>query len=154
MPVACERALRGPPAPIPRLEVWRAECSRYISKGEAAATPWSPIDVATPASPLDALCGQNRDPYEPIPRIGQDTITTVPPGTMDAFRDHGRVQVTLGTEEEAADAALESAAALGLDVHAMTEQLQADALKAFASSFDQLLATLAEKRRRNLTAAS
>jgi transaldolase len=86
--------------------------------------------------------------------IAPDTITTVPPATMDAFRDHGRVQVTLGTEPEAADAALERAAALGLDVHAITEQLQADALTAFNSSFDQLLATLAEKRRRNVTVAS
>ena len=73
---------------------------------------------------------------------------------MDAFRDHGRVQITLGTNAEDAEAALESAAALGLDLHAMTEQLQADALKAFASSFDQLLATLAEKRRQIATAAS
>jgi hypothetical protein len=55
---------------------------------------------------------------------------------------------------EAADVALENAAALGLGVHAMTEQLQADAHTAFNSSFNQLLATLAEKRRRNLTAAS
>jgi transaldolase len=86
--------------------------------------------------------------------IGPDTITTVPPATMDAFRDHGRVQVTLGSDAEAADAALERAAGLGLDLHAMTEQLQADALKAFTSSFDQLLATLAEKRRRIATAAS
>ena len=108
--------------------------------------------------PLWASTGTKNPSYSDVlyveALIGQDTITTVPPGTMDAFRDHGRVQVTLGTEAEAADAALESAAAIGLDVHAMTEQLQADALKSFASSFDQLLATLAEKRRRNLTAAS
>jgi hypothetical protein len=73
---------------------------------------------------------------------------------MDAFRDHGRVQITLGTNAEDAEAALESAAALGLDLHATTEQLQADALNAFTSSFDQLLATLAEKRRQIATAAS
>jgi transaldolase len=86
--------------------------------------------------------------------IEPDTITTVPPATMDGFRDHGRVRVTLGTEEENVEAALENSTALGLDVHAITEQLQADAIKAFASSFDQLVATLAEKRRQILTAAS
>ena len=42
----------------------------------------------------------------------------------------------------------------GLGRHAMTEQLQADALKAFTSSFDQLLVTLAEKRRQIATVAS
>ena len=38
--------------------------------------------------------------------IGPDTITTGPPPTLDAFRDHGRVQVTLGTDEEDAEAVL------------------------------------------------
>lgn len=67
---------------------------------------------------------------------------------------HGRVRVTLEAESEEAEAALTSAAALGLDVHAITEHLQVDAIKAFASSFDELLATVAEKRRHMLTAAS
>ena len=58
------------------------------------------------------------------------------------------------TDEEEAKAVLAAAPALGLDVHAITERLQADAIKAFASSFDQLVATLAEKRRQILTAAS
>jgi hypothetical protein len=52
------------------------------------------------------------------------------------------------------DAILATAAAVGLDIHAITEQLQADAIKAFASSFDQLVATLGEKRRLMLTTAS
>ena len=73
---------------------------------------------------------------------------------MDAFRDHGRFRSRSGRSAEDAEAALERAAALGLDLHATTEQLQADALKAFTSSFDQLLATLAEKRRQIATAAS
>ena len=72
--------------------------------------------------------------------IGPETITTVPPATLDAFRDHGRVRVTLGTEDQRAEAVLATAAALGLDVHAITEQLQADGIKAFASSFDELVA--------------
>jgi len=39
-------------------------------------------------------------------------------------------------------------------VHAITEQLQADAIKAFAASFDQLVATVGEKRNQILTTAS
>src|SRR5688572_1976667 len=108
--------------------------------------------------PLWASTGTKNATYSDVlyieSLIGPDTITTVPPTTMDAFRDHGHVRVTLGTEEGVAEAALESAAALGLDVHAMTEQLQADALKAFASSFDQLVATLGEKRSQILPTAS
>ena len=107
--------------------------------------------------PLWASTGTKNPSYSDVlyleALIGPDTITTIPPATMDAFRDHGRVRITLGTEREDAEAALGNASALGLDVHAITEQLQADAIKAFASSFDQLLATLAEKRRHILTAA-
>ncbi len=86
--------------------------------------------------------------------IGPDTVTTVPPATLDAFRDHGRVRGTLGTEDDEADAALAAAAALGVDLHAIAKQLQADGIAAFASSFNQLIATLGEKRSRILTPAS
>jgi transaldolase len=86
--------------------------------------------------------------------IGPETITTVPPATLDAFRDHGRVRVALGTEEQDTEAVLRSAAALGVDVHAITEQLQEDGINAFAASFDQLVAAIGEKRRRISTAAS
>ena len=101
--------------------------------------------------PLWASTGTKNRSYSDVlyleALIYPDTITTVPPATMDAFRDHGRVRVMRGTQEEAeTDATLASAAALGLDVHAMTEQLLVDGIEAFASSFDQLVATVAEKR--------
>ena len=47
-----------------------------------------------------------------------------------------------------------TAATLGIDVHAITEQLQADGIDEFASSFDELVATLGVKRRQVLTATS
>jgi hypothetical protein len=56
-------------------------------------------------------------------------------------------------EGEGVNAVLATAATLGIDVHAITEQLQTDGIKAFASSFDQLVATLQEKRRQMLTTA-
>jgi transaldolase len=108
--------------------------------------------------PLWASTGTKNPSYSDVlyveELIGPDTITTIPPATLDAFRDHGRVRVTLGTEGEEADAVLATAATLGLDVHAITEQLQADAIKAFAASFDQLVATVGEKRNQILTTAS
>jgi transaldolase len=108
--------------------------------------------------PLWASTGTKNPSYSDVlyieALIGPETITTVPPATLDAFRDHGRVRVTLGTEEEEAQAVLTNAAALGLDVHAITEQLQTDGIKAFAASFDQLVARVGEKRSQILTAAS
>jgi hypothetical protein len=75
---------------------------------------------------------------------------------MDAFRDHGRVRVTLGTEKTDVEAVatLERVAALGLDLNAISEQLQADGLVTFASSFERLIATVGMKRRELLTPAS
>ena len=79
--------------------------------------------------------------------VAPDTITTVPPATLDAFRDHGVVPATLEFDAEEDDATLAAAAALGLDLHAITEQLQKDGIAAFAQSYGELLDTLARKRR-------
>ncbi len=108
--------------------------------------------------PLWASTGTKNASYSDVlyieELVGPDTVTTVPPATLDAFRDHGRVRVTLGTEDKDAEAVLATAAAVGLDVHTLTEQLQLDGIKAFASSFDELIATLGRKRSQILTTAS
>jgi transaldolase len=78
--------------------------------------------------------------------VAPDTITTVPPATLDAFRDHGVVPATLEFDAGADDATLAAAAALGLDLHAITEGLQADGIAAFAHSYGELLDALAQKR--------
>jgi transaldolase len=105
--------------------------------------------------PLWASTGTKNASYSDVlyieALIGPDTITTVPPATLDAFRDHGRVRTTLGTEEQDTESVLRTAAALGLDVRAITERLQADGIKAFAASFDQLVAAVGEKRRQIFT---
>jgi len=87
--------------------------------------------------------------------IGPDTIAAVAPATIAAFRDHGRVRVALGTDRDAeADVVLASASALGLDLHVIAEKLQEDAIQECADASEQLLASLAEKRRHMLTLVS
>lgn len=104
--------------------------------------------------PLWASTGTKNPSYSDVlyleELIGPDTITTVPPLTMDAFREHGRVRTSLETKAPEADAVLQAATRLGLDMRAITERLQADGLDAFASSFEQMLVTVAEKRGRFL----
>jgi len=80
--------------------------------------------------------------------IGPDTVNTLPPHTLEAFLDHGQVRgdtIQEGVDE--AEAALARLADLGVDLGAITEQLQVDGVAAFATSYDQLLAALEEKRR-------
>jgi transaldolase len=87
--------------------------------------------------------------------IAPDTITTVPPATLDAFRDHGTVEAgSLKAAAESDDATLAGAARLGLNLFAITEQLQADGIAAFARSYEQLLDALDQKRRATQEAAT
>ena len=79
--------------------------------------------------------------------IGPHTINTIPPATLNAFRDHGRVQPTLEAGEQDAEQALARLAKLGIDLHAITEKLLADGITAFTHSLDELLSSLKEKRR-------
>ena len=87
--------------------------------------------------------------------VAPETITTVPPATLDAFRDHGTVKTgSLESAAEADDATLAGAARLGLNLFALTEQLQSDGIAAFARSYEQLLDALDQKRRATQGAAT
>jgi transaldolase len=79
--------------------------------------------------------------------IGPHTINTIPPATLNAFRDHGRVQPTLEAGAQDAEQVLARLAKLGIDLGAITEKLLADGITAFTHSMDELLASLKEKRR-------
>ena len=79
--------------------------------------------------------------------IGRDTVDTIPPSTMDAFRDHG---------EPKADAILEQASAappllaelklLGISIDDVTDELTRDGVRKFADAFDKLLGAIASRR--------
>jgi transaldolase/glucose-6-phosphate isomerase len=86
--------------------------------------------------------------------IGPDTVNTVPPATLEAFKDHGRVTRTLDTPEalERSRQTMDELRAVGIDIQAVTLQLQKEGVKSFADSYDQLIHTL-EERRRALTPA-
>ena len=74
--------------------------------------------------------------------IAPDTVNTIPMETLNAFRDHGRVRSTLTEHIGEAEKALTKLKELGIDLNAVTEQLQKDGVAAFAKSFDQLLGAL------------
>jgi transaldolase len=80
--------------------------------------------------------------------IGPQTVNTMPPDTVDAFRDHGTVANTLTADLDQAQLVLDHLAELQIDLNAITEQIQEDGVAAFARSFDSLLATIAQKTER------
>jgi len=79
--------------------------------------------------------------------IGPETVNTIPPATLDAFRDHGTVRgATVAQDIDAARAVLERLDALGIDLDDVTETLQARGVEKFVAPFDDLMATLEEKK--------
>jgi transaldolase/glucose-6-phosphate isomerase len=78
--------------------------------------------------------------------IGPDTVNTMPPKTMDAFRDHGTVAQTLTQDVDGARHVLEEADRLGLDLPGVTAALVEDGVKQFADAADALLGAVAAKR--------
>ena len=78
--------------------------------------------------------------------IGPDTVNTLPPQTIEAFRDHGRVRQSLTEAMDEAQAQLDRLAELGVDLEQVTEELQSEGVEKFSQPFDRLLATLEEKR--------
>lgn len=78
--------------------------------------------------------------------IGPNTVNTIPPKTLEAFRDHGECRHSLLEEVSEARRQVAALAQLGIDLDAITEELQRDGVEKFVQPFDSLLATLRAKR--------
>jgi transaldolase len=77
--------------------------------------------------------------------IGPDTVDTMPPATIEAFRDHGVVQRTVDKKVAAAEALLREIETLGISMKEVTDKLLVDGIASFQKSFDELIAGLEAK---------
>ncbi|NTW13115.1 MAG: bifunctional transaldolase/phosoglucose isomerase, partial [Anaerolineales bacterium] len=108
-------------------------------KGARVQRPlWASTSTKNPAYP-DTIYVDNL--------IGPETVNTVPPATLDAFKDHGVAALTLmrGVDEAQNDINQLEAAGISMDV--VTQELEDEGVKAFADAFTQLLATIDERRK-------
>ncbi|RAI45655.1 bifunctional transaldolase/phosoglucose isomerase [Rhodoplanes roseus] len=78
--------------------------------------------------------------------IGPDTVNTVPPATLDAFREHGTAASTLERSVDEAAAALTQLARSGISLDEITDRLVTEGVQLFADAADKLLAAVATKR--------
>ena len=78
--------------------------------------------------------------------IGPDTVNTMPPATMDAFRDHGKPRLTVTEGVEEARETRARFAALGIDFNEVGETLQQEGVESFSKSFEELLAAIKKRR--------
>ncbi|HET7467642.1 MAG TPA: bifunctional transaldolase/phosoglucose isomerase [Candidatus Dormibacteraeota bacterium] len=82
------------------------------------------------------------DTYYVEELIGPDTVDTIPPATLAAFREHGEVRRSLDDNVDLARRQLKQLAEVGVDLDQVTRELEVEGVEAFTKSFDSLLATL------------
>jgi transaldolase/glucose-6-phosphate isomerase len=78
--------------------------------------------------------------------IGRDTVNTMPPATLEAFRDHGKVADTLEQNVDEAQRVLDNLARAGISLDEITRSLVEQGVALFADAADKLLGAVARKR--------
>jgi transaldolase / glucose-6-phosphate isomerase len=78
--------------------------------------------------------------------IGPATVNTVPPATLDAFRDHGKAAVTIMEGVDECRNQIAELEKLGISMAKVTEELEMEGVKAFADAFKALIQTIEERR--------
>jgi transaldolase len=86
--------------------------------------------------------------------VGPDTVNTLPPETLTALLDHGKIQRTIDRDIDAACDTLSQLARHGVSLDAVTDQLTVEGVHAFAKSFDELITHLARKSQQVKPAAA
>jgi transaldolase len=116
----------------------------------------SPFDKARsrgakPQRPLWASTSTKNPAYSDVmyvaDLVGPGTVNTIPPATIDAFRDHGVVDPSaLTTGVQAARDHFEKLVDLGIHFGTITDELQVEGVASFAKAFESLLAAIGSKR--------
>jgi transaldolase/glucose-6-phosphate isomerase len=78
--------------------------------------------------------------------IGPNTVNTVPPATLDAFREHGKLRDSLEENVDGARNVLDELQKSGISLDAITAELVKDGVKQFADAADKLYGAVAHKR--------
>jgi transaldolase / glucose-6-phosphate isomerase len=108
-------------------------------KGARVQRPlWASTSTKNPAYP-DTMYVDNL--------IGPETVDTIPPATLDAFKDHGIAELTLVRGLDEAQNTINELEAAGISMDVMTQELEDEGVKTFADAFAQLLGTIDERRK-------
>ncbi len=140
------RALRG------KVAIANAKMAYVWYQDMVASARWQTLAAAgaNPQRLLWASTGVKDKAYSDVlyveELIGRDTVDTIPPATMDAFRDHGHVRASLTENLDEARYVMAEVERLGLDLPGVTKQLVEDGVKLFADAADALLLAVAKKR--------
>jgi len=138
-------ALRG------RAAIANAQLAYQLFVEEFATPRWEALRAAGARRqrPLWASTGVKNPAYRDVmyveQLVGPDTVNTMPPALIDAFRDHGETRRTVDADVAGARRTIEELAAVGIDLRDVTDTLLAQGLASFQKSFDTLSAGLRRK---------
>jgi transaldolase len=111
---------------------------------------------ASPQRPLWASTGAKDPAYSDVlyveELIAPAVINTMPEATLRAFADHGKVNRGISRDADLADETLRRAAAAGIDLGAVTAELEGEGVQSFCHSYDELLTCVATKAERAVLA--
>jgi transaldolase len=113
---------------------------RWSRLAQAGALPQRPLWAST----------STKDPHYPDTYyvealMAPETVTTLPPETLVAYRDHGQPMVRIHEGVAAAPAQLQQLAAAGIDLARVTHELEAEGVEKFAASYRSLLTAIDTK---------
>jgi transaldolase len=127
----------------------RVAYRRYLAR--FAGPDWERLERAGAKRqrPLWASTGTKNPEYSDLlyvsELIGPDVVNTMPEHTLRAFADHGEVRRTLDADPDAAAQTIIAAEPAGIDLAAVTYELEREGVRSFCDSYDQLLGCIKQK---------
>jgi transaldolase len=134
-----------------RAAIANAKLAYRLFQSEIASPRWKALASkgATVQRPLWASTSTKNPAYRDVmyveQLIGPDTVNTMPPQTIAAFRDHGIVARTVDANVDEAQRMIDTLERNGISMRDVTDKLLSDGLASFQKSFDTLLAGLEKK---------
>jgi transaldolase/glucose-6-phosphate isomerase len=133
-----------------------AKLAYRLFQQQTASPRWKALVArgATVQRPLWASTSTKNPAYRDVmyveTLIGPDTVNTMPPETMDAFRDHGTAKLTIEDDVEGAKKVLSDLDAVEISLDKITDELVVEGVASFAEAADKFYAALAAKREKIL----
>jgi transaldolase len=149
---------KAPPAEKERLQLLKgraaianAKLAYRLFRQKFAGPRWEALakQGARVQRPLWASTSTKNPAYRDVmyveELIGPDTVDTMPPATIEAFRDHGVVDRTVDKKIAVAEGLLREIEAVRISIREVTQQLLVEGIASFQKSFDELIARLEAK---------
>ena len=130
-----------------------AKLAYQLFQREVASSRWKALAAkgATVQRPLWASTSTKNPAYRDVmyveQLIGPDSVNTMPPKTIEAFRDHGEVKRTVDAGVEQARREIDALEQRGISMRDVTSKLLVDGIASFQKSFEELIGGLQKKTR-------